>query len=66
MSVTAVLRSRPTVEIVVPLEGLPVVRLCAETAEDEGRLLDWMRGRPRVIALLGDALTEIETGLDIG
>ncbi len=60
MTTPGALREPPRLVIEVPLEGVPLVRLHAETWEDEGRLLAWARARPRVVELLGDALAAIE------
>ena len=35
-------RSQPCMAIELPLEGRPTVRLFAESAEDEQRLVDWL------------------------
>jgi hypothetical protein len=36
-------RSEPHLDVVLKYEAAPVVRVVAETAGDEARLLDWLR-----------------------
>jgi len=49
--------SGPRLLIELPLEGEPSVRLFAETAEDELRLLDWLM-RAREVCHLGDTVID--------
>jgi hypothetical protein len=47
----------PTIWIKLPFEGKPSVRLTAALAPgDEARLLAWLRGNPRLLDLVGEAI----------
>jgi hypothetical protein len=50
----------PRVELVLPLEGIPIVYVLANTFEDELRLRSWLRRSP----VLGQALAALDGLLD--
>jgi hypothetical protein len=49
-------RAAPSVEINLPLEGLPGVRFAAMTAEDHERLMTWLASVPELARLVGRAI----------
>jgi hypothetical protein len=59
--VTRPLSSEPRLVVELPLEGLPVVRVVAETAEDEARLMWWLYVERRAQEILAAADWREET-----
>jgi hypothetical protein len=54
---TEQLRLRPQLEIYLELEEIPRLRLIADSAEDEARLISWL-GRPATRRRIADAIAD--------